>query len=70
MIWQLFGIIGLLCISTGVLLRKRKIQDEFFIAGGIGLLIYSISIMDWIFIILQIFFIGVAVYDLMTGRNK
>lgn len=70
MVWQVFGVIGLLCITAGVLLRRRQLQDEFYVAGGIGLLIYSISIQDWIFIVLQVIFILVAVYDLITGRNK
>lgn len=63
MIYKIVGIIGLLLISAGVLLKKRKMQDEFYFFGGICLLVYSISLRDLIFIILQIIFIIVAAYD-------
>lgn len=58
------GIIGLLLISCGVLLHKRRWQDELYTIGGFFLLAYSISVRDWIFIVLQVIFIGVAIYDL------
>ncbi len=63
MIAKLIGIIGLLLISSGVLLKKRKMQDEFYFFGGLCLLFYSISLRDLIFIILQVIFIIVAAYD-------
>ncbi|MBT3416698.1 hypothetical protein HON86_00795 [Candidatus Woesearchaeota archaeon] len=59
----IFGIIGLLLISHGVLTKKRKLQDLEYVAGGLFLLIYSISIKSYIFIILQIIFIIAALWD-------
>ena len=67
---QLFGIAGLILIITGVLMRKRQLQDEFYIVGGLSLLWYSISIGDWIFIILQSIFVVVAAYDFSMKRKK
>ena len=70
MYMQLFGIIGLLLITAGVIARRRKLQDEFYIVGGLSLLVYSVSIQDWVFIILQIIFVAVAVYDVIRKRKK
>ena len=68
-LWKLFGVLGLLSIIVGVLLHKRKLQDEYSVVGGLLLLCYSISIRDWIFIILQIVFTLVAAYDLLKKRG-
>tara|TARA_Y100000310_G_C20500192_1_gene723582 strand:- start:728 stop:940 length:213 start_codon:yes stop_codon:yes gene_type:complete len=62
-IFKIFGILGLILIIIGVLLKKRKQKDLFFIIGGFGLEVYSIYIQDFIFIILQAVFILAAVYD-------
>ncbi|MBR9702658.1 hypothetical protein GOV10_01355 [Candidatus Woesearchaeota archaeon] len=69
-IWKIFGVIGLLFIIAGVLLHKRKRQDELYVLGGLFLLSYSISIKDWIFIILQVVFTLVAGYDLLHRKRK
>ena len=63
--FKIFGIIGLLIITAGVLIKKEKKQDLLFIIGGLALLIYSIYISDWIFIILQIVFILTAAWELL-----
>ena len=55
----IFGIIGLLLISYGVI----KFQDLEYILGGLFLLVYSISIKNYIFIILQVVFIFAALWD-------
>ena len=67
-IYKILGIIGLLLITTGILLHKRKLQDILFIIGGISLGIYSYSIKDTIFLTLQIIFIIAAVYDYFKVR--
>ncbi|MBT7237312.1 hypothetical protein HN865_00460 [Candidatus Woesearchaeota archaeon] len=59
----IFGIIGLLLISYGVITKKRKFQDLEYILGGLFLLVYSISIKNYIFIILQVVFIFAALWD-------
>lgn len=59
------GFLGLVLITIGVITRKRKIEDIFYIIGGIFLEVYSISIGDIIFIILQIVFVLAAIYDLV-----
>ena len=68
--FKLFGILGLILIIIGVLLKKREKEDMFYIAGGISLEVYSISIKDPIFIILQAVFILAAVYDLVRRWKK
>ncbi len=60
----LFGVFGLLLISTGVLISDRKKEDVLYIIGGISLAVYSVYINDLIFIVLQIVFIMSAVYNL------
>jgi hypothetical protein len=62
-IYIIFGIIGLLLITYGVLTKKRKLQDLEYVIGGLFLLSYSISIKSYIFIILQIIFIFAAGWD-------
>lgn len=62
-IFQVVGAAGLVCITAGVLLKKRVREDIFYIIGGLMLEAYSIYIKDPVFIILQIVFIIAAVYD-------
>ena len=60
----IFGIIGLLIITYAVWVRRERKQDRLFVLGGIALLVYSWSIGDWVFIILQIVFIASALFEL------
>lgn len=64
-IFRLLGVLGLIFIIVGVLVkrRKRKLRDILYILGGIALAAYSIYIRDTIFIILQVVFTLVAIYD-------
>jgi len=66
----IFGIIGLLIISFAIWFRNERKQDILFVIGGISLLIYSISIRDLIFIILQVVFIISALIELLPLRGK
>ena len=71
-IFKIIGVIGLILIIFGVLIKpkNRKIRDILYIFGGISLAAYSIYIKDVIFIILQIVFILVAIYDLVKIQLK
>jgi len=69
-IFKVIGALGIVLISIGIITKKRKIQDVFFILGGICLVIYSVYIKDLIFIILQIIFILAALYDLARTHFK
>ncbi|MFA6177698.1 MAG: hypothetical protein WC694_02265 [Candidatus Paceibacterota bacterium] len=69
-IFKLIGIVGLLLISVGLLLKNRKHQNILYIVGGGCLEIYSIYLKDTIFAILQIIFILSAVYDLIKIRKS
>lgn len=62
-IFKIIGALGLILISVGLLIKDRKKQNALYVLGGVGLEIYSISIRDTIFVILQIIFILSAVYD-------
>jgi len=66
------GIIGLILIIIGILIKKkdRKKRDVLYIFGGILLAIYSFYIKDIIFITLQIIFVLVAIYDLIKINRK
>ena len=69
--FQLIGGIGLILISLGVIIKKRKHQNLCYIFGGIFLLIYSINVKNFIFIILQLVFIIAATYNLIKNlKNK
>ncbi len=65
----IFGIFGLLIISFSVWLKNERWQDILFIIGGASLLVYSVSIGDVIFIILQIVFIVSALMELAKLRG-
>lgn len=73
-IFQLSGALGLVCITIGVLLKKRVREDIFYVIGGLLLEVYSVYIRDPVFITLQIIFIGAAVYDFIKiqflGKKK
>lgn len=62
--FKIIGVIGLLLISIGIITKKRKQQDLYYVFGGICLLIYSSYLKDIIFIILQSVFTLSAIYDL------
>ena len=62
-IFKIIGALGIILISVGIVNKKRKRQDIFYILGGGCLEIYSIYIGDLIFIILQMIFISSAIYD-------
>ena len=69
MAWfQAFGVIGLILIIFGVLIKKRRYQDEFYMSGGAFLLVYSSFMRDPVFITLQIIFILVAGYDFFKKK--
>ncbi|MCR4327952.1 MAG: hypothetical protein NUV53_00335 [Patescibacteria group bacterium] len=69
MLALLCGVVGLLVISRAVWLRNERAQDEWFIVGGILLLVYSVSIGSAIFTILQLVFILSAFWELKKLRK-
>ena len=69
-IFEIAGVLGLLLISAGVILKNRKEEDVLYITGGALLEVYSISIHSTIFIVLQIVFIIAAVYDFFKKRKR
>lgn len=66
---EIFGIVGLLVISVSIWL-KEKTQDVWFIIGGLALLVYSVSIQNTIFVILQLVFILSALIELLKKKRK
>ncbi len=59
----------MLSITIGVLLKKERQADLSYIFGGILLEIYSLSIKDPIFIILQLIFISSAIWEYFKLRS-
>ena len=66
---KLIGILGLVLIIGGVLVRQRKDRDLIYTLGGLCLTVYSISIGDAIFIAMQIVFTSVSLYDYLRNRT-
>ena len=64
------GAVGLILICLGVLTKKRRQQDVFYILGGVFLEAYSIYIGEIIFMVLQVIFVLVAVWDLNHVPKK
>ncbi len=69
-IYKLIGIFGMLLITIGVLLKSERQADPFYIFGGILLEIYSLSIKDPIFVILQLIFISSATWEFFSRYKK
>ena len=67
---KICGAIGLLCITYGIFIKNEVKQDLLFITGGVGLLVYSISLKDPIFIALQIIFILASLYEIGKIKKK
>ena len=68
-IFKLIGVLGLILISVGIIIKKRRAQDVCYIIGGTCVGIYSFYLGDLIFIILQIIFIVFAIFDLFKFKN-
>jgi hypothetical protein len=69
-LFKIVGILGIILISIGVMNKKRKTQDTYYLTGGILLELYSFHIRDIIFIIIQIIFILSVSYDLFKQRKQ
>jgi len=66
---KFFGAIGLLLITWAIFAKGEVKQDIIFILGGLGLLVYSISLRDPIFIPLQIVFIIASLYEIVKIKS-
>ena len=67
--FKIMGVLGIVLLVIGIINKKRKIQDIYYMLGGILLLIYSIYIKDIIFIVLQIIFTLTAIYNLIKNNH-
>ena len=63
--YEVYGVIGLLFITKGILLHDRTKQDIMFILGGVFLEIYSYLLGDVVFMTLQLIVTLAASYDLI-----
>ena len=62
-IFTLIGALGILLISIGIVVKKRKTQDIYYVLGGLCLEAYSIYTRYIIFIVRQVIFPLAAAYD-------
>ena len=63
------GVIGLIIISVAIWIKNEKRQDILFIIGGLFLLLYSISIKNVIFSVLQTVFILSAFIEVVRMKK-
>ena len=68
--FRIIGIVGLVCIIAGLLIKNDDKRYALFTVGGIGLLVYSIAIRDVIFIVLQLAFTIVSFVDFIKSKKK
>ena len=68
-IFKVIGIIGLIGIISGLLVKSRIRRNILYIVGGLALMLYSIYLKDVIFTILQIIFTIAALYDLWKTKS-
>ncbi len=66
---KIIGILGLLLITTGMIVKKRTTRNILCVFGGIALLLYSIYIKDLIFIILQAVYVVVVIFDFIKIKK-
>lgn len=69
-LFEILGIIGVLIIIIGILLRDSKKEHISFILGGIFLVAYSYFLNSLIFIILQTVLIIASSYELLKFDLK
>ena len=69
-IFKIIGVIGLVLICLGMIVRKRTTRDILAFFGGIGLLVYSIYLKDIIFTVLQSVYIIVITIDFINEKKK
>jgi|AntAceMinimDraft_4_1070372.scaffolds.fasta_scaffold15865_3 hypothetical protein len=69
-IFIFFGILGLILIIWGIFLKLNLKRTIIYIIGGISLLIYSISKKDFVFIVLQCFFILASLIEFFKLKKK
>jgi len=74
--FEFCGIVGLVLIIFGNFKISSSVEDRkaytypLFILGGVLLMIYSIYLRNFIFIILQLVFIIVSIYNLNKLLRK
>jgi lipid-A-disaccharide synthase-like uncharacterized protein len=68
--YKLCGIIGLLLVTKAIFIRGHRHQSIVFAAGGLFLLVYSVSLGDTVFIVLQSIFILSSAYEWYVVRKK
>lgn len=69
-LFYVFGIVGLLLITYGVLSKFPLIEKKYFIFGGIFMTIYSLFMGDLIFILLQIVFLSASIYKFFKIKKQ
>lgn len=69
-LFRSIGAIGLLLITSGILLHGSKKQNVLFAMGGVCLLIYSMYLKDPVFIPLQIIFTAASLYEIYKLKHK
>lgn len=62
------GVVGLLSVSVGLIVKSRKLRDILSFIGGICLLVYSIYRADTIFITLQSFYVLITIIDYLRQK--
>lgn len=65
----ILGIIGLIIASVAIWFKNEKKQDVLFVVAGLLLLVYSVSIKNIIFSVLQVVFIASASVELLKIRK-
>ena len=70
MLFILVGIIGLVLIIYALLIKHERKRYALFSLGGLALFIYSLSIGDAIFIILQAVFTFVSFIDYKKSKRR
>lgn len=67
-IYKIIGIAGLVFICLSMVVKHRTTRDIFGVFGGVCLLMYSLYLKDFIFIVLQGVYILVVLVDFINKK--
>lgn len=65
----IFGIIGLILIIGAIFIEDNRKQARVELVGGLLLLVYSISIGNVIFTVLQVAYSIAALYEILKRKK-
>jgi Ca2+/Na+ antiporter len=68
-LYKIMGVIGLILIISGMIVKSRSKRDLLCFSGGILMFMYSTYLKDIIFTVLQAFYVLVTGIDFIKRKK-